>query len=98
MANNMKNKPLPMSETLRDLALLRASDVDLAHLASQTRGSNTDTKEDDMIDEATARSYDFVKEARAALRLLNSGELESQRQKAEGARVELAEVLKGLSD
>jgi len=98
MANNLKNKPLPMSETLRDLALLRASDIDLAHLASQSGLSDAGSREDGGIDEATSRSYEFVKEARATLRLLNGGELERQGQKTEEARRELTEVLKGLAD
>ncbi|KAG8799999.1 helicase [Serendipita sp. 398] len=71
----MKSNNLPFSVTLKDLAVLRASDVDLSTvLEAQEPSSNTESLE---------RSREFIKEARAALKIANSESVEKQ-----GARIE----------
>ncbi|KAG8814011.1 helicase, partial [Serendipita sp. 399] len=66
----MKSNNLPFSVTLRDLAILRASGVDLATvLEPQEPSSNGESLE---------RSREFIKEARAALKIANSDSVDRQ--------------------
>jgi hypothetical protein len=91
MAASSKVNPLPLVDTLQDLAALRASDIDLGSLLpDRTEGSKTD------IDESVGQSYQFVKETRAALRILNRGDVDTEGAKVEELRGKLADVLKGL--
>ena len=72
----MKSQSLPLSVTLRDLAVLRASDVDFS--------SVLDTEiVNDSRQESLQRSQEFVKDARSALRIANNESVERQ-----GSRVE----------
>ncbi|KAL6308176.1 hypothetical protein BKA93DRAFT_726249 [Sparassis latifolia] len=86
-----KPNPLPLSDTLRDLALLRASDLDLSTVlppsAMTTSGS---------VNDAVKRSYEFAQEARMVLRLLNRGKVEKQGSRVEDVRSKLEDVLQGL--
>lgn len=99
-----KTKPLPLSDTLRDLALLRVSDFDLSSLlpqpATPTGSVHTATSPDDSektaIDSCVIRSYEFATEARKAIRILNRGEVDSQGSRIENVRSQLEDVLKGL--
>ncbi|KAG8837886.1 hypothetical protein FRC18_007469 [Serendipita sp. 400] len=76
----MKSNNLPFSVTLKDLAVLRASDVDLSTvLEAQEPSSNTESLE---------RSREFIKEARATLKIANSESVEKQ-----GARIEEVRTL-----
>ncbi|KIM91978.1 hypothetical protein PILCRDRAFT_132 [Piloderma croceum F 1598] len=97
-----KSKPLPLSETLRDLALLRASDLDLSSLLPATSSASvqTATTADDSqratIDHSVIRSYEFAVEARKTIRIFNLGDIDSQGSKVENARSQLEDVLRGL--
>ena len=91
-------KPLPLSETLRDLALLRASDVDLAACLPLDGPTSPADGAGYPIDQSVARSYEFVKEARAAIKLLNRGEVDTQGGRVEDLRSRLEDVLKGLEN
>ncbi|KAG1745337.1 uncharacterized protein EDB91DRAFT_1120420 [Suillus paluster] len=94
-----KSKPLPLHDTLRDLALLRASSVDLSGLiADDTTPSQSESRGVEGVDESTTQSYAFVKEARTALRMHNSGEAQKQATRIEQVQEELADVLRSLSD
>ncbi|KAI0266982.1 hypothetical protein BC834DRAFT_791328, partial [Gloeopeniophorella convolvens] len=93
--------PLSLEDTLRDLAILRASDVDLsAILASTAPGSvptsapSTDTPT--KVDESVARSYEFVREARAAIKIKNRGDAEAQGERVDDVRNKLEDVVAGL--
>ncbi|KAH7927683.1 hypothetical protein BV22DRAFT_989017, partial [Leucogyrophana mollusca] len=90
--------PLPLSDTLRDLALLRASDINLSSLLSNVSSAKDQgTDNEAPADDSTKRSYEFVKEARVALRTFNGEDLTKQGARVEGVITELQEVLKGLS-
>jgi len=94
MASTSKDKqPLPLADTLRDLALLRASDIDLSSLVPDNNGgaSSADTNA-----KSVSRSYEFVKEARAALRVQSKGDLDRQGERVEQVREGLGEIVKGL--
>lgn len=95
--SSSKSKPLPLSDTLRDLALLRASGVDFATVLSQEPPITANTTESSELVRSTERSHEFVNETRGALRVYNSGELQRKRAEIHTVQGELEEVLKGLS-
>ena len=98
MSTKKKSSPLPLSDTLRDLALLRASDCDLTSaLISHTAIQNTSsTHSDDDVELSVERSYEFVKETRAAIRQLHRGEVDQQGSRLEDVRSRLEDVSAGL--
>ena len=71
-----KANPLPLEKTLRDLALIRACEINLSELVPNTQNASDELSEDSSA--SVERSYEFVKEARAALKLLNREEVEKQ--------------------
>ena len=87
-----KTSPLSLNDTLRDLALLRACDVDLTSVLP----SESNTAEKSEVDDTVERSYEFVREARAALKVLNRGEVDKQGNRVENVRRSLEDVLQGL--
>ncbi|KAG2127590.1 uncharacterized protein EDB93DRAFT_1096451 [Suillus bovinus] len=93
-----KETPLPLHDTLRDLALLRASCVDLSGLIADDTTSSQASREVEEVEKSTIQSYAFVREARTALRLHNSGEAQKQATRIEKVQVELVDVLRSLSD
>lgn len=95
--SSSKSKPLPLSDTLRDLALLRASGVDFSNVLSQEPSTRANTTEPPEVLRSTERSHEFVNETRGALRVYNSGELQRKRTDIQKVQGELDEVLKGLS-
>ncbi|KIP06424.1 hypothetical protein PHLGIDRAFT_30487 [Phlebiopsis gigantea 11061_1 CR5-6] len=84
--------PLSLNDTLRDLALLRACDVDLSSALPQEKMAAEPTEVDKSVD----RSYEFAREARAALKLMNREEIEKQGARVEEVRGVLEDVTKGL--
>ena len=93
--------PLPLSSTLHDLALLRASDLDFASLlppSSQKSDSATDSAspEDAAVEESVQRSLEFSREARAALKILHSDAVEREGGRVEQVRGRLEDVVSGL--
>ena len=87
-----KPSPLPLKDTLRDLALLRACDIDLSSVLPQDTASSQPSETDKSVD----RSHEFVREARAALKLLNRGEVDEQGARVEDVRSTLEDVVRGL--
>lgn len=87
-----KTNPLSLNDTLRDLALLRACDVDLNSVLPQGTTATEPTEADKSVD----RTYEFAREARAALKLMNRGEVDKQGARVEDVRSTLEDVLKGL--
>jgi len=75
-------KPLPLSDILRDLALLRGHDIPELFKAAQ-QSSSSDVTPSPNSSDLTAASYSYIATVRAALKLNNSGQL-----KAEGRRIE----------
>lgn len=76
----MKGNSLPLSDTLHDLAVLRASDIDLSQVLDPPQRTE--------LDESVEKSLQFIKEARAALKLESSGSLDQQ-----GANIEEVRTL-----
>ncbi|EPQ57485.1 hypothetical protein GLOTRDRAFT_120642 [Gloeophyllum trabeum ATCC 11539] len=105
MAANPDKNPLPLSETLRDLALLRASEVDLVKvlrsssepLARETSDVAESRAGDAEIGASVEKSYEFVRDARAVIKVLNRGDVESQGARVEDLRSKLEDVLEGLN-
>ena len=91
-----KTNPLPLKETLRDLALLRSCDVDLSALIPTSASEATPANERSEADATVERSYEFVKEARAALKILNREEVVKQGGRVEDIRSTLDDVAQGL--
>lgn len=97
-----KSNPLPLGVTLRDLALLRASDVELSSLlpppaSAATRPANKDGgAEQESVDSTVQQSYEFVRESRAAIKLLDRGDVDKEGSKVEDIRSQLGDVLLGL--
>lgn len=90
-----KANPLPLSDTLRDLALLRSCDIDLSTLLPSV--SSTSAPDASEADALVARSYEFVREARAALRIMNREQVDEQGGRVEDIRNALEDVVRGLS-
>lgn len=96
-------KPLPLSDTLHDLAILRASGVDLAGVLGTTADDAASAdpltaEEQAKKQETVAKSYEFVREARAALKILNRGEVEKEGGRVDDVRNGLDEILNGLGN
>ncbi|PCH43486.1 hypothetical protein WOLCODRAFT_18370 [Wolfiporia cocos MD-104 SS10] len=105
MTSKSKPNPLPLGDTLRDLALLRASDCDLESILPEITSSSAQQSsaevestmnQDKTVEELVARSYEFAWEARAALRLLHRDEVGKQGARLEDNRSQLEDVLDGL--
>ena len=97
MSEKKKINPLPLASTLRDLALLRASDCDLMAALPPTspfKGSSSNISQD--VNNSVERSYEFVKETRAAIRALHRGEVDKQSERIEDVRSRLEDVVLGL--
>ncbi|KAH8997660.1 hypothetical protein EDB86DRAFT_2769690, partial [Lactarius hatsudake] len=77
--------PLALEDTLRDLAILRASGVDLAAVLASTTA-----------DTSVARSYEFARAARAAITISNRGDVEAQVERVNDVREKLEDVAAGL--
>ena len=94
--------PLPLSSTLHDLALLRASDLDFAALLTDTStpsNVNASTHASTAAPEVEAsvqRSLQFSREARAALKLAHGDAVEREGSKLEDARARLDDAVRGL--
>jgi len=86
-----KEQGLPLAAVLRDLALLRASGVDLSSLEASAECK------DGVIEGSVAASYLFVEEGRRVVRVYDRGDLGAEGEKVEGIRAELEGVAKGLA-
>ncbi|KAJ6558563.1 hypothetical protein DFH09DRAFT_534787 [Mycena vulgaris] len=90
MSTNTKS--LPLSATLRDLALLRASGLDVAALVPTLPTQTPPTPADSTVE----RSYEFVKQARTAIKIHNRGDLETVGMDVEATRTKVEELSNGL--
>ncbi|KAJ7755706.1 hypothetical protein DFH07DRAFT_487578 [Mycena maculata] len=90
-------KPLVLDATLRDLAFLRAFDLDVASLvpSSVTQTSLTP----DTADSTVERSYEFARQARTAIKIYNGDvDLENVGAGLEAIRTKVQELSNGLHD
>ena len=91
-------KPLPLSDILRDLALLRASTLDIPEIfkaAQQGSDIILPTSSNSSSPESTpsvAASYNYVATVRAAIKLNDSGKLGAEGNKIEDARNKYEEL------
>ena len=92
MPKSSNEKPLPLSDTLRDLALLRASEIDLASCIPVSTSKETEPEKELSV----VRSHEFVEEARAALRILNRGVVDKEGAKIDELRNDLEETIIGI--
>lgn len=88
-------KPLPLSDILRDLALLRASAHDIPEIfKAAQQGSDlippTSSSPEPTL--SVAASYNYVATVRAAIRLNDSGKLGAEGRKIEDARNKYEEL------
>lgn len=94
MSNSKQARPFPLKDVLRDLAVLRVSDIDLNVLLPSSR------TESDFLpptEKSLQQSYEFVREARAVIRIRDRATLESEvSDPLERSRAALDEVLDGL--
>lgn len=90
---NSNIKPLPLGDTLRDLALLRVSSLDLASLIPASTKDEPPTTE---ADASVERSQGFIQSARSALKTHDVGTVDAVGQKLESLRTGLDEVSQGL--
>ena len=86
--------PLALEDTLRDLAVLRASNVDLAAVLDTAPLPTTTTA----TDASVLRSYEFARAARAAIKIRNRGDVEAQVERVNDVRDKLEDVAAGLRD
>ncbi|KAJ7128880.1 hypothetical protein C8R43DRAFT_1026217 [Mycena crocata] len=90
-------KPLSLSATLRDLAFLRVSGLDVSSLVPSPETATSSTHE--TTDLSVERSYEFVQQARTAIRIYNRGEVtEHVGSGVEAIRTRVEELSKGLQD
>lgn len=88
-----KQNPLPLEHTLRDLAVLRASDIDLGRVLPQTQsGDSGDRQLDKSVDEAV----EFIRAGRETVRTNDRGSVESEGGRLERARATIEHVAAGL--
>ena len=87
--------PLSLEDTLRDLAILRTSDVDLAAILASTMPAPS-AASPTAVDTSVARSYEFVQAARGAIKIKNRGDVEAQGGRVNDVRGKLEDVLEGL--
>ncbi|TFK44566.1 hypothetical protein BDQ12DRAFT_673221 [Crucibulum laeve] len=90
-------KPFSLPNSLQDLALLRASDVGLASLLPQTSGPRQESSSLP-IDSSLNESYDFVRSARAALKIYDRGDVDVQGAKVDDVRNKLEDLQAGLGN
>jgi hypothetical protein len=90
--SSKKQKPFPLAGTLRDLALIRASDVNLESVVSDSHLSQSV----EGLDEEVKRSYQFVNEAKTAVKIHYSRVVDAEGDKIEAGRVKLEELITGL--
>lgn len=90
-------KPLPLADVLKDLAVIRAAGLDLAQISKLTPGaSDLDHDSTSPVHQSVSDSYEFVQASRAAIKLHDSGKVESQGNKIDQVRQKYEDVMDGL--
>lgn len=98
MSSNKPN-PLPLGDVLRDLAVLRASDVDLSDGTTFPDSVSADSADEaNGTQKSVQQSYQFVKEAREALKVQQRGDLDKQGDNLGILRNKLGELRDGARD
>jgi transposase len=84
--------PLSLEDTLHDLAVIRASNIDLAAILDSTVPAPAAAAADTTVD----RSHEFAQAARTAIKIRNRGDVEAQGERVNDVRGQLEEVVEGL--
>ncbi|KAJ8077038.1 hypothetical protein PM082_001461 [Marasmius tenuissimus] len=97
MSNKKQAQSFPLKDVLRDLAVLRVSDIELATLLPSTT-TQIDSEPSQTTTELQ-QSYEYVQNARAVIRIRDRGTLDSEvSDPLEKSRNTLEEALKGLGE
>ncbi|KAF9484486.1 hypothetical protein BDN70DRAFT_872514 [Pholiota conissans] len=98
--SKLPSKPLPLSDVLRDLAVLRSSGQSIPEVFKLPRlgERSANTPNTNAVDSSVSLSYDYIREARAAIRLHDSGKVGIQGTKIEEVRTKYEELLEGLGE
>jgi hypothetical protein len=101
--------PLSFEDTLHDLALIRASDIDLAAILDSTTTTiipasspspsavtTTAAAVNADVDASVARSHELTQIARTVIKIRNRGDVEAQGERVNDVRAQLEEVVEGL--
>ncbi|KAK0455396.1 uncharacterized protein EV420DRAFT_566891 [Desarmillaria tabescens] len=88
-------RPLPLSDTLHDLALLRVSSVDLSVLVPS---SSDTTSTDADVSLSVQRSHDYIQSARSALKLQDMGVVDAEGKRLDALRIQIDELSRGLKE
>ncbi|KAK7043557.1 hypothetical protein R3P38DRAFT_2887857 [Favolaschia claudopus] len=93
-------KPLPFSATLRDLALLRMSGLDVGSLVptESIQSESLGDRPANSAGSSVEQSHEFAQQARAAMKLYNLGEVERVGEGVEVIRQKVEELSEGLHD
>lgn len=99
MSKSKDQKALSLQDTLRDLALLRASDVDLAALVPKTSSADNTQQSDEnkAIEASLENSYDYVRSARTVMKINDRGDVDVEGRHIEGVREKLSHLEEGLA-
>ena len=92
----LPSKPLPLSDVLRDLAVLQSSGCGIPVKTPVMNVTQAEEGSISRVDSSVSLSYEYVKESRAAIRLHDSGKLEVKGTKIEGARSKYEGLLDGI--
>lgn len=92
MSSKPKDIRLPLADTLRDLALIRASDLDVASILVPEHTQSSSPRQSNAFDE----SREFIHISRRVLKLHGSGGVDIQGEKVEAVRNKLEALLDGL--
>lgn len=87
-------KPLPMADVLRDLALIRASDLNLSALLPASTSSSSSANP--TVEQSVNQSYEFVKGARAAIKTRDRGDVDAQGSNVQSVKTKLDALEQGL--
>jgi len=87
--------PLSLEDTLHDLAVIRASNIDLAAILDSTVPAPA-AAAPTAADTTVARSHEFAQAARTAIKIRNRGDVEAQGERVNDVRGQLEEVVEGL--
>ncbi|PPQ99711.1 hypothetical protein CVT24_009694 [Panaeolus cyanescens] len=98
MSTSKNNKPLPLSDVLEDLAILRATGISVKNIVNTTTSNDNDNNlAPDTVEASVESSYDFVKSARSAIKLHDSQKLATQENKLDEIRDRYEGLVEGIS-
>ncbi|KAF9497290.1 hypothetical protein BDN71DRAFT_1414470 [Pleurotus eryngii] len=89
-------KAFPLNETLRDIAILRSSDIELSKLGLIPKSSSSQEVEGEVSD-SVKLSYEYVAEAKKVMAIANKGTVDSLADNVESLRGQLDKISQGLS-